>query len=48
MVSGKMSFKVFSIISLWKLLIPGAGFVPQDLDWQNLCRGPLDIYTYQI
>ena len=38
--------KVFPIISLLELLIPGCGqFGPQGLDWQDLCRGPLDITT---
>ena len=89
-------FKVFRIISLWKLLIPvaepilidrvyegdhkillrttyfscgphvfreefshfnsmethdpwdRASLEPRGLDWQDLCRGPLDIATYQI
>ena len=28
---------------------PGAGrFGPQGLDWQDLCRGLLDIATYQV
>ena len=47
MVSEKI-FEVFPIISLSKLLIPGQGqFGHQGLDWQDLCRGPLDIATYQ-
>ena len=41
-------FLVFSIISLWELMTPGAfsQFGPQGLDWQDLCRGPLSIATY--
>ena len=36
---------VFPIVSLWKLLIAGQ-FGPQELEWLNLGRGPLDIVTY--
>ena len=41
-------FKVFSIISLWELiwLIWRGQFRPQGLDWQDLCRGPLNIATH--
>ena len=39
--------KIFPIISLWQQMIPGHGqFGPQGLDWQDLCRGPLNIATY--
>ena len=47
MVSAKKNFKVFPIISLWKLLIPWAGpDWTQEHGWQDLRRGPLDITTY--
>ena len=37
----------FSILSLWKLLIPWAGTVgPQGIDLQDICSGPLEIATY--
>ena len=36
-----------SIISLWELMTPGRGqFGPHGLDWQDLCRGSLNIATY--
>ena len=42
-------FYVFPITSLWEQLIPGVWPVfPQGLDWQDLCKGTLDIATYQI
>ena len=40
-------FLVFPIISLWEIMTPGHGqFGPQGLDWQDLCRRPLNIATY--
>ena len=49
MVSEKKSFKGFSIISLQELMTPGrAQTGPQGLDWQDLCRGPLNIATYYV
>ena len=41
-------FLSFSFISLWELMTPGAcgQFGPQGLDWQDLCRGALNIATY--
>ena len=49
MVSEKIFFLKKSIISLWKLLVPGWGqFGLPGLDWQDFYRGPLDIVTYQI
>ena len=40
-------FKIFPNISPWEIMIPGHGqFRPQGLDWQDLCRGPLNIATY--
>ena len=45
----RICIKVYSIISLWKILIPWRSqFGPQALDMQDLCRGPLDSATYQL
>ena len=39
--------KVFPIISLRELMTPGRDhFGPKGLDRQDLCRGPLNIFTY--
>ena len=47
MVSEKKIFSVFSNISVWDLMTPEWGqFWPQGLDWQDLCRGSLNIATY--
>ena len=46
----KKFFFYSRIISLWEPINPAGGgqFGPQGLDLQALCRGPLDIATYQI
>ena len=51
MVSEKKMFffflSFFFIISLLELVTPGHGqFGPRGLDWQDLCRGQLNIATY--
>ena len=49
MDSEKKIFLSFSHYNLWELMTPGRGqFGHQELDWQNLCRGPLNIATYSI
>ena len=42
--------KFFPSITLWEFTTPlGHGqFGHQGLDWQDLCRGPLNIATYKI
>ena len=47
MVSEKKIFKVFPIISMGDNEPQGvASTGPQGLDWQDLCRGALNITTY--
>ena len=42
-------FYSFAIASYGNSSASGGGqFGPQGLDWQDLCRGPLDIAKYQI
>ena len=44
---GEEDFLSFPIVSLWELMTPGHGqFESQGLDWQDLCRGPLNIAAY--
>ena len=43
----EVTFLVFPIISLEELMTLGAcQLEPQGLDWQYLCRAPLNIATY--
>ena len=47
MVSEKIFFYVFPIVSLWELMTTGCGqFGPQGHDWQDLYRAPLNIAAY--
>ena len=42
------SEKIFLIVSHYHDPLGSGQFGPQGLDWQDLCRGPLNIATYKI